>query len=223
MFLRALRICDPQYLEQEFNHIHRSFLRLGYPSYFVKQCLSKANRKYYQANNVNTHSTDNFITIPFSPQLITAQQLLSNVNRYHHNNNKVNLAFRYSNTLRTRLVRNKNSSHDKEVGVYCIPCLDCGQCYIGESGRGLDVRLEEHKRACRLGRDYSAVATHSIGLDHRIGFRQAKIIYNSNNRNTRKIIEGALISLNNTFVNNKSSTQEGEYVNAAICKAKRFL
>ena len=79
MFLRALRICDPQYLEQEFNHIHRSFLRLGYPSYFVKQCLSKANRKYYQANNVNTHSTDNFITIPFSLQLITAQQLLSNV------------------------------------------------------------------------------------------------------------------------------------------------
>ena len=62
------------------------------------------------------------------------------------------------------------------------------------------------------------MATHSLGLDHRIGFRQAKIIYNSNNRNTRKIIEGALISLNNTFVNNKSSTQEGEYVNAAICK-----
>ena len=119
---RALRICDPQYLEQEVNHIQSSFSKLGYPAYFLKQCLRKANRKFYQPSIVNRRQANNYLSIPFSPQLNAAQQLFSNVNNNMHNNNNVNLAFKYNNTLRTRLVRNKHTPHDKEVGVYCIPC-----------------------------------------------------------------------------------------------------
>lgn len=103
------------------------------------------------------------------------------------------------------------------MGIYCIPCLDCSQCYIGETGRGLDIRLDEHKRSCRLGNQYSAVATHSLELEHRIGFGQSKIIYKCEDRNTRKTVEGALIELNDTFHNNKSATREGSQINLAIC------
>ena len=35
----------------------------------------------------------------------------------------------------------------------------------------------------------------------------------------RKIVEGALICLNNTFDNNKSSTNEDKYTNLIICKS----
>ena len=105
----------------------------------------------------------------------------------------------------------------RNIGVYCIPCLDCNQSYIGESGRGLEVRLGEHKRACRLGNSYSAVATHTLQKDHRIGFNNASIIHKCSNRNQRRIVEGALIALNNTFENNKSSTSEDKYINTQIC------
>ena len=219
MFIRALRICDPQYLEAEFDHVHRAFLKLGYPPYFLKQCLRKANRKYYHPNNRNVIPVSNYITIPFSPQLNSAQQVISNVNKNLDNGSNISLAFKYNNTLRTRLVKNRHSMQNSEVGVYCIPCLDCRKCYIGESGRGLDVRLEEHKRACRLGNSYSAVATHTLELDHRIGFKQSSIIYKCRNRNIRRTVEGALINLNNTFDNNKSSTKEDHLTNLIICKA----
>ena len=105
-----------------------------------------------------------------------------------------------------------------EQGVYCIPCAQCQACYIGETGRSLSVRLEEHRLACRLGNNYNAIATHSLGYDHQISFSSARIVYNSNNINVRKIAEGALISLNSTFKNNKGSTQEDRFINFNICE-----
>ena len=69
-----------------------------------------------------------------------------------------------------------------------------------------------------MGNVYSAIASHSLHLDHRIGFNRAKIVYNSDNRFLRRTVEGALISLNHTFDNNKSSTSEDLHINYHICK-----
>ena len=82
----------------------------------------------------------------------------------------------------------------------------------------MQIRLDEHKRTCRLGNNYSAVATHSLEVGHRIGFSSSAVVYRCKDRNQRRTIEGALISLNNTFENNKSSTKEDKNTNASICK-----
>jgi hypothetical protein len=36
-------------------------------------------------------------------------------------------------------------------GVYSIPC-ECGQVYIGQTGRTIDTRIKQHSRHIRLGR-----------------------------------------------------------------------
>ena len=99
----------------------------------------------------------------------------------------------------------------------------CNQSYIGESGRSHAQRLDEHKRACRLGNSYSAVANHTWELDHRIGFKQSKLVFRSSDRNTRRTVEGALIQLNNTFINNKGSTKEDRYTNTLICRSVNII
>ena len=53
---------------------------------------------------------------------------------------------------------------------------------------------------------------------HRIGFESSNIIYKNNSLSTRKLVEGALISLNNPFTNNKGMTNEDRLTNIAICK-----
>ena len=78
--------------------------------------------------------------------------------------------------------------------------------------------MAEHKRACRLGNNYSAVATHSLDVGHRVDFKQSSIIYKCHDRNRRRTVEGALISLNKTFHNNKGSTKEDKYINSVICE-----
>ena len=222
LFFRALRLCDPPYLDSELQHISNSFIRLGYPEHFIQRCLSKAKKKWYHPTPPRNSISNNFISLPFSQDLQILQTAVKDVNNNKNPDRSAQVAFKYNHTLRNTLVRNRPINKNNIAGVYCIPCRDCNKSYIGESGRGLHVRLEEHKRACRLGSSYSAVATHSLELDHRIGFSQAKVIFKSDSRSTRRTIEGALIALNNTFTNNKSSTSEDAYINSFLCKKARI-
>jgi len=51
-------------------------------------------------------------------------------------------------------------------GVYSIPC-ECGEVYIGQSGRPIQHSIKEHNRHIRLAQpNKSAVAEHSINHNH---------------------------------------------------------
>ena len=57
---------------------------------------------------------------------------------------------------------------EKTPGViYKINCGTCDQCYIGETGRMVEVRVKEHEVHTRHSRvDLSAVAHHAIVHGH---------------------------------------------------------
>jgi hypothetical protein len=57
-----------------------------------------------------------------------------------------------------------------------VPCK-CGQVYIGQTGCSIETRVKEHEPHIRLHHpDKSAVAKHSIKLDHRIQFQNTTIL-----------------------------------------------
>ena len=62
-FLRALRICTPKFLDEEFEHISRSFTSLQYPIAFIQRAKSKAlkihKRKYLPNISSNISSENN--------------------------------------------------------------------------------------------------------------------------------------------------------------------
>ncbi len=57
-------------------------------------------------------------------------------------------AVRPNTTLRKLLVSSKDKiPKAKQCGaVYQVPCHNCKQVYIGETGRQLGVRIDEHKK-----------------------------------------------------------------------------
>ena len=65
-------------------------------------------------------------------------------------------------------------------GLYSIPC-ECGQVYIGQSGRSVQNRIKEHRRHIRLAQtEKSAVAERSINQDHiiKLGIKETTFCKN---------------------------------------------
>ena len=220
MVIRALRICDPCYIDEEFTHIYNVFHSLGYPKYFIDKAFSRARRSFYNPsiNKSDTHNR-NFLTLPFHHKFIAAKNLFD---RGFRDNKGVTLTFKYKNTIRSQVVSNTDRSKIGNSGVYLIPCKDCSSRYVGETGRNLEVRLEEHKRACRLGLENSMVAKHALEISHRINWNQSSIIYKSSNIGKRRVVEGAVINMIETFENNKSFTQEDKFINRLVCQSVRI-
>ena len=88
-------------------------------------------------------------------------------------------------TLRAHRIRTVNASSHKlisvlvkrcptdiacRIGVYIIPCKDCNLMYIGQTGKSLEVRFNQHK---------DAILKHVRGTNHEINWRAAKHVFNS--------------------------------------------
>ena len=82
-------------------------------------------------------------------------------------------------------------SREKTKGVvYKIPCKDCDQCYIGQTGNSFDTRIKQHKAALRLMQEEkSAVASHALSLGHRVGWEEAEILTQQSNYRKRLFSE----------------------------------
>jgi len=62
-------------------------------------------------------------------------------------------------------------------GVYSIT-RECGQVYIGQTGRSIATRIKEHNRHIRLGQpDKSAVAEHRFNHNRVLKFQDTWILY----------------------------------------------
>ena len=212
---RAYRICDPQYLEQELIHINRTFKKLCYPEFFIQKAFSRAKRQIYNpVNKENNENRQKFISIPFHPNIVPVQKKINSFMK-----EDLNLVFKFENTIRKNLVRNKTEEEvKKEIGVYEIPCRNCDLKYFGETGRSLEIRTQEHKRDYDNMKMNNVLVKHSWERDHRIDWERAKLIYKSHNVGNRRLVEGAAINLGFSMEGNKAFTQEDEFINKLICK-----
>ena len=67
--------------------------------------------------------------------------------------------------------------HPKDLkGVYLIPC-SCGTPYIGETGRSIQQRMNEHVADLRHGRTKSSVlAEHVDKTKHQVCIEEARVV-----------------------------------------------
>ncbi len=96
LFLRAFRICDPEFLSEEIDFLKSTFSKLGYPIYFIDSALSFARRRFHNplAHNPRPPLT---LSLPYVPSLVPLKR--------HCLSKGISLVFTSSNSLKNTLVK----------------------------------------------------------------------------------------------------------------------
>ena len=107
-------------------------------------------------------------------------------------------------------------------GVYEIPC-ECGQVYIGQTGRTASERVSEHERNLRMQCfDKSAVAQHALENYHHIIFDEARLIDIATNYWDRIRREAIEINLQPNNFNRDSGLHISKAWDPAISALRRL-
>ena len=77
--------------------------------------------------------------------------------------------------------------------VYEIPCKGCYKTYVGETGRGVDVRLKEHRSDVKFHRTSNAIVLHIEECHHLPDWNETKLLEKNVKKRTRKVLEAAHI------------------------------
>ena len=202
LFLRAFRICSPDFLPAEINHIKASLGKCAYPDYILSKALYKARRTYFKPDNNEKRQFDfkNTVIVPYTPHLEQLRPTLKSVNS--------NVIFKYNEKLANKLCKNRLGTPPDNKGVYVINCAKCDKSYIGETGRDLKTRISEHKGDIKKNAKGSGIAKHVHDTGHNFDFNNAQVIFPCTNVHKRHIVEASLIdyfgcyacNLNNGFV-----------------------
>ena len=191
MFLRALRVCDPEFLDREFCRIFDIADNLKYPKHLVDKSLSIAKKSFYGLGRKEIFNPKNLLVLPFNESFVSLPKILKIFN--------VHVVFRNTHTVKNVLI--KNSPRNNEGCVYCITCKDCDKVYIGQTGKDLNTRIKQHQYSVRSGQLSSGIFVHVKDMGHSIDWNNSKKIVNSNSIVERNLIESCIIkhSFNNSM------------------------
>ena len=124
----------------------------------------------------------------------------------------VRAVFKSETTLRSQVLRPKDAVDPaKQDGVvYRIPC-ECGKVYIGETGRPMQDRIEEHDRDIWLARtETSAVSEHAHNTGHKPLWNEVKFIDRDPYYYTRRVKEAIHTRLHPNNINRDNGIEISE-------------
>ena len=183
MYLRALRICSPEYIDEEFSKIESIGNNLSYPKYFLEDCLCRAKKTFYNPTIVEREPYKPMLCLPYHSNFQHVLPLMGKLG--------IRVVFRFPISLKSMLI--KNSPRDENNIVYRIGCLDCNLFYLGQTSKGITARCKNHKYHVSRGNTNNALAVHWLETSHAIDWEGSSPIVQVNDLTKRNILESFLI------------------------------
>ena len=203
-YLRALRICSPEYVDNEIKYIEESFTTLKYPKHFIRSARRRAYKIFKNKNNdkvINDNKNEKFRRITLPTNRIS-ESLAKNLTIFN-----IEISNKTSTTIKDITRNTSNKPPESNACVYSIPCSGCTSVYIGQTSRTLKQRLYEHRRALKSADPKNALVTHRNSENHNFNFRKAHPIKYIQTSSKRKLLESALISKYKTIKQKTGSYQ----------------
>ena len=160
---RAQIVCDSDdSLTDETKHLNTVFIKNDYSTDFIER------NTYVRPNDSSNHSYTSTATIPY---IRGTSETIARILRPYN----IRVAHKAMFTLRRLLTnfKDKDEPEDRPGAVYKIKCSDCQATYIGETGRNLTTRLNEHERATKKGDLNNNIAEHQLKTSQTIDWDSA--------------------------------------------------
>ncbi|XP_069992431.1 uncharacterized protein [Penaeus vannamei] len=186
-FLRALRVCSPEFLEEEMQHVCNTFKHLHYHRSKLTHVQRKAEKIMSRPRGEDTHKTQRI--------------MISHSKLTEHLEALVGLTLKIATSSGKKIgdiIREKSSNHNKPLSqVYSIPCGGCDKVYIGETAQGLHKqRIGQHRSALQRHDTRSTFIVHVDSDGHLLKWSQASIIKQGLAPRQRKIGRSGIHSYN---------------------------
>ena len=186
-YLRAYRVCSEEYLNEELEHIQKIFTELRYPKVMLTRCRQKAKkiRGNTQIKDKKDKKGYKVVVVPDSKHLNTIAHFLKPAN--------VVVLGRAGRNIGQSIRRGTKQINEQSI-VYKIPCRGCPKPYYGETGRGLNVRLKEHRKDLQYQRP-KTIVKHSHECGALPDWERAKSIKENIDKKTRIALEAAVLEV----------------------------
>jgi len=205
---RALSICDPEFLNNEINHISTCLENNNYPKKIINKRIDYLKHKQ---------------TIPESeskPRLILPYigNDTHKIVRLMRDTMDINFGFYTGKKLLNIICNHKTKYSSINNGIYQIKCDSCEHHYIGETSREFQTRLKEHLADTRHNRVLtSAVALHmSENMNHKIDILNSGIIEREEKYLHRKYKEALMIRNHKNVMNLDKGYQINPFWNSVL-------
>ena len=151
--LRAQLVCDTlDRLRDENRYLERVNNKNNYND-------DSSRRNIYRPTEADaTNRNPTPVTTMTIPYIKGTSETISRILQPYN----IRVAHKPTTTLRHLLinVKDRDEPSNRPGAVYKIKCSDCQASYIGETGRNLNTKLTEHKRATRNGDPNNHIAVH---------------------------------------------------------------
>lgn len=189
------RTTDKTVMENDIINVKKIAKLNGYKEGWIKKTLTLAFKKSKNKikKSVETSAEDtekkSYFGITYTKGLF---EQLNKIGKKF----KINLAPRAVNKIKNKLTNKvmnaQNSEFDQGV-IYKVKC-SCGKCYIGESGRRVSDRMNEHKKDVEYGKKTSAIFEHILeNKSCNFKWDEVKVLKKSKEVYVRKFIENEMI------------------------------
>jgi hypothetical protein len=192
--IRSRRIADSHSIATESKSLQDALLQNGY----TNRVFHKAwNRALQTRTEDKTPNPERRVQV-FLPYVKGTTDRIAKL----LSQNNITTIFNTNMKIGALLKSGKDNIDLEGRGVYEVPCGDCNQTYIGQTGRNMTARLQEHRLAVRRDHTTSSLAEHVRENEHLINFSGMRCL-SSVNRFSERFVREAIEIEKRPFTMNK--------------------
>ncbi|EZA58083.1 hypothetical protein X777_01464 [Ooceraea biroi] len=203
-------LADVRFHTSNLNLVKSLLVNTCFPDFFINKHINRRIqtlcKKSGDANRIDDNVDNNTFNRILIPYVRGSGESLERILR--------SVELFVVNTVPKKLNLLIGRGKDKiEIGhrtgiVHKLDCKDCDLCYIGQTKRYLDTRINEHRAGIKKhSGNLSVVSNHRLTNDHDFDWSKRNILHYESNNRKREIAEMFCVKKNPKTINLKRDTE----------------